>query len=278
MVKKFLQILSFAPIAMMAWMSGAHADIARPWQLGFQEPQSPVMKDVVWFHDVLLVIITLITLFVLGLLLYIAVKFNEKSNPVPSKTTHNSTLEVLWTAIPILILVGIALPSFKLLYFQDRTTKYEMTLKVTGHQWYWSYEYPDHGNIKFNSNMVQTADLKKGQPRLLTVDNPVYLPINTNIRLLLTASDVIHSWALPALIQKTDNVPGRINESWVHINKPGTYYGQCSELCGVNHGFMPVMVKAVTKEEFAAWVAKAKKKFASDDDQTTQKLAQTSAR
>ncbi|MGA0393476.1 MAG: cytochrome c oxidase subunit II [Rhodospirillales bacterium] len=278
MVKKFLQILSFAPIAMMAWMSGAHADIARPWQLGFQEPQSPVMKDVVWFHDVLLVIITLITLFVLGLLLYIAVKFNEKSNPVPSKTTHNSTLEVLWTAIPILILVGIAVPSFKLLYFQDRTTKYEMTLKVTGHQWYWSYEYPDHGNIKFNSNMVQTADLKKGQPRLLTVDNPVYLPINTNIRLLLTASDVIHSWALPALIQKTDNVPGRINESWVHINKPGTYYGQCSELCGVNHGFMPVMVKAVTKEEFAAWVAKAKKKFASDDDQTTQKLAQTSAR
>ncbi len=278
MVKKFLQILSFAPIAMMAWMSGAHADIARPWQLGFQEPQSPVMKDVVWFHDVLLVIITLITLFVLGLLLYIAVKFNEKSNPVPSKTTHNSTLEVLWTAIPILILVGIAVPSFKLLYFQDRTSKYEMTLKVTGHQWYWSYEYPDHGNIKFNSNMVQTADLKKGQPRLLTVDNPVYLPINTNIRLLLTASDVIHSWALPALIQKTDNVPGRINESWVHINKPGTYYGQCSELCGVNHGFMPVMVKAVTKEEFAAWVAKAKKKFASDDDQTTQKLAQTSAR
>ncbi len=278
MVKKFLQILSFAPIAMMAWISGAHADIARPWQLGFQEPQSPVMKDVVWFHDVLLVIITLITLFVLGLLLYIAVKFNEKSNPVPSKTTHNSTLEVLWTAIPILILVGIAVPSFKLLYFQDRTTKYEMTLKVTGHQWYWSYEYPDHGNIKFNSNMVQTADLKKGQPRLLTVDNPVYLPINTNIRLLLTASDVIHSWALPALIQKTDNVPGRINESWVHINKPGTYYGQCSELCGVNHGFMPVMVKAVTKEEFAAWVAKAKKKFASDDDQTTQKLAQTSAR
>lgn len=278
MVKKFLQILSFAPIAMMAWMSGAHADIARPWQLGFQEPQSPVMKDVVWFHDVLLVIITLITLFVLGLLLYIAVKFNEKSNPVPSKTTHNSTLEVLWTAIPILILVGIAVPSFKLLYFQDRTTKYEMTLKVTGHQWYWSYEYPDHGNIKFNSNMVQTADLKKGQPRLLTVDNPVYLPINTNIRLLLAASDVIHSWALPALIQKTDNVPGRINELWVHINKPGTYYGQCSELCGVNHGFMPVMVKAVTKEEFAAWVAKAKKKFASDDDQTTQKLAQTSAR
>jgi len=278
MVKKFLQILSFAPIAMMAWMSGAHADIARPWQLGFQEPQSPVMKDVVWFHDVLLVIITLITLFVLGLLLYIAVKFNEKSNPVPSKTTHNSTLEVLWTAIPILILVVIAVPSFKLLYFQDRTTKYEMTFKVTGHQWYWSYEYPDHGNIKFNSNMVQTADLKKGQPRLLTVDNPVYLPINTNIRLLLTASDVIHSWALPALIQKTDNVPGRINESWVHINKPGTYYGQCSELCGVNHGFMPVMVKAVTKEEFAAWVAKAKKKFASDDDQTTQKLAQTSAR
>lgn len=278
MVKKILRFLWFAPIAMMAWMSGAQADIARPWQLGFQEPQSPVMEDVVWFHDFLLIIITVITLFVLGLLLYIAIKFNEKSNPVPSKTTHNTTLEVLWTAIPIIILVVIAVPSFKLLYFQDRTADYEMTLKVTGHQWYWSYEYPDHGNIKFDSNMIQTADLKKGQPRLLAVDNPVYLPIKTNIRLLLTSSDVIHSWALPALIQKTDNVPGRVNESWVHINTPGTYYGQCSELCGVNHGFMPVMVKAVSKEEFKAWVAKAKKKFASNDDQKTQKLAQTSTR
>jgi cytochrome c oxidase subunit 2 len=149
-----------------------------------------------------------------------------------------------------------------------------MTLKIVGHQWYWSYEYPDHGKIKFDSNMVQTKDLKKGQPRLLAVDNPVYLPINTNIRLLMTSADVIHSWALPALIHKTDSVPGRINESWVRINSTGTYYGQCSELCGVNHGFMPIMVKAVTKEEFLAWTETAKKKFASVDDQQTQDVAQ----
>jgi cytochrome c oxidase subunit 2 len=260
MVKNFLYFLWFAPIAFMSWVTSAAADIARPWQLGFQKPESPVMEQVVAFHDFLLILITVITLFVLGLLLYIAFKFNEKSNPVPSKTTHNSTLEVLWTAIPILILVVVAVPSFKLLYFQD--------------QWYWSYEYPDHGKIKFDSNMVQTKDLKKGQPRLLAVDNPVYLPINTNIRLLMTSADVIHSWALPALIHKTDSVPGRINESWVRINSTGTYYGQCSELCGVNHGFMPIMVKAVTKEEFLAWTETAKKKFASVDDQQTQDVAQ----
>ena len=235
------------------------------------------MESVVAFHDFLLIIITVITVFVLGLLLYIAVKFNEKSNPVPTKTTHNSTLEVLWTAIPMLILIVIAVPSFKLLYLQDRTSKPEMTLKIVGHQWYWSYAYPDHGNIKFDSNMVQTADLKKGQPRLLAVDNPVYLPINTNIRLLMTSVDVIHSWALPALIHKTDSVPGRINESWVRIKSPGTYYGQCSELCGVNHGFMPIMVKAVSKEEFQSWVKKAKKKFVNVDDQNAQHLAQVNA-
>jgi len=274
MVKNFLQFLWFAPFAFMSWVTSAAADIARPWQLGFQKPESPVMEQVVAFHDFLLILITVITLFVLGLLLYIAFKFNEKSNPVPSKTTHNSTLEVLWTAIPILILVVVAVPSFKLLYFQDRTTKPEMTLKIVGHQWYWSYEYPDHGKIKFDSNMVQTKDLKKGQPRLLAVDNPVYLPINTNIRLLMTSADVIHSWALPALIHKTDSVPGRINESWVRINSTGTYYGQCSELCGVNHGFMPIMVKAVTKEAFLAWTETAKKKFASVDDQQTQDVAQ----
>ena len=280
MVKKILQFLWFAPIVFLTsviWANGAEADIARPWQLGFQEPESPVMEQVVAFHDFLLIIITVITLFVLGLLFYIAVKFNEKSNPVPSKTTHNTVLEVLWTVIPVLILAAIVIPSIKLLYFQDRTFNPEMTLKVVGHQWYWTYEYPDHGNFKFDSNLVQKADLKKGQPRLLAVDNPVYLPINTNIRLLLTSTDVIHSWALPALIQKTDTVPGRTNESWVHIKKAGTYYGQCSELCGVNHGFMPIMLKAVTKKEFQAWVTKAKKKFASVNDQNLRHLAQANS-
>ncbi|MEX2450753.1 MAG: cytochrome c oxidase subunit II [Rhodospirillales bacterium] len=258
----------------MALTGDASADIARPWQLGMQEPASPVMEFVKEFHDFLLILITLITLFVLGLLLYVAVKFNEKSNPVPSKTTHNTTIEVLWTALPILILVVIAVPSFKLLYFQDRTVKPEMTLKIIGHQWYWSYEYPDHGDIKFDSNMVQTADLKKGQPRLLTVDNPVVLPIDTDIRLLMTSTDVIHAWALPALVQKLDTVPGRTNETWVRITKEGTYYGQCSELCGVNHGFMPITVIGVTKEKFAAWVATAKKKFAQTDDESALRVVQ----
>jgi cytochrome c oxidase subunit 2 len=268
----------FIPVAMMALAGDASADIARPWQLGMQEPASPVMEFVKEFHDFLLILITLITLFVLGLLLYVAVKFNEKSNPVPSKTTHNTMVEVLWTALPILILVVIAVPSFKLLYFQDRTVKPEMTLKIVGHQWYWSYEYPNHGNIKFDSNMVQTADLKKGQPRLLTVDNPVVLPINTNVRLLMTSTDVIHAWALPSLVQKLDTVPGRTNETWVRITKEGTYYGQCSELCGVNHGFMPIMVIGVTKEKFAAWVATAKKKFAQTDDESALRVAQAKQR
>ena len=258
-----------APLAalgvVIAGGSALAAGIARPWQMGTQEPMSPVMEMVDGFHDFLLVIITVIALFVLVLLLYVAVRFNEKANPVPSKTTHNSLLEVLWTVIPVIILVVIAVPSFKLLYYQDRIENADMTLKVIGHQWYWSYEYPDHGNFGFDSVLVPEDELEEGQPRLLAVDNKVVLPVDTNIRLLYTSEDVIHAWAIPALIQKIDAVPGRTNENWMRINKEGTYYGQCSELCGVNHGFMPIVVEAVSKEAFSEWVEKAKEKFASTD-------------
>jgi cytochrome c oxidase subunit 2 len=263
-------------LAVFLVMSGgvAYADIAIPWQMDFQQPMSPVMEQVVQFHDFLLILITVITLFVLALLIYVAVKFNEKANPTPSTTTHHSLLEVLWTVIPIVILVIVAVPSFKLLYFQDRHPNPDMTLKVIGHQWYWSYQYPDHGEFEFDSVLVPEEELKKDQPRLLTVDNEVVLPIETNIRILHTSDDVIHAWAVPSLIQKLDSVPGRTNENWVRINQEGVYYGQCSELCGVNHGFMPIVVRAVSKAAFAAWVAKAKVEFAATDDQPKVKVAQ----
>ncbi|MBM3566018.1 MAG: cytochrome c oxidase subunit II [Alphaproteobacteria bacterium] len=234
----------------------------RPWQMTFQPAASPVMEQIDAFHDLLFWIIVTITAFVLILLCYVAIKFNEKANPTPSKTTHNTALEVIWTAVPILILVVIAVPSFRLLYFMDKTDKPEMTLKIVSHQWYWSYQYPDHGGFKFDSNMIPAEDLKPGQPRLLAVDNEIVLPVDTNIRLLMTSQDVIHNWAIPAFGIKLDTVPGRTNETWVKITKEGTYYGQCSELCGINHGFMPIQVRAVSKQAFRTWTEEAKKKFA----------------
>ncbi len=265
-------------IAICAAAESALAAAPEPWQFGFQEAASPVMERIGEFHSLLLVIITGITLFVLALLVYVALRFNEKANPVPSKTTHNVVLEVLWTAVPVVILMAVAVPSFKLLYFMDRAQDAEMTIKVIGHQWYWSYEYPDHGDFTFDSFMVPDDELKDGQPRLLAVDNTVVLPINTDIRVLLTSDDVLHAWAVPALITKLDAVPGRINETWMRINREGTYYGQCSELCGVNHGFMPVAVEAVSKEAFRTWVKTAKKEFAdadTDGDTDLVRMAET---
>ncbi|MDH5750016.1 MAG: cytochrome c oxidase subunit II [Rhodospirillales bacterium] len=236
------------------------------WQMGMQPAGSPVMERIREFHGLLLTIEVLIVLFVLVIMAIIVIRFNAKANPVPSKFTHNTVLEIIWTAAPILILVVIAVPSLKLLYYSDRTQEAEMTLKVTGHQWYWSYQYPDHGGFEFDSNLVPKEDLKKGQPRLLTVDNRVVLPVGTTIRVLLTSNDVIHNWAIPSFGIKLDTVPGRINETWVKINEPGTYYGMCSELCGVNHGFMPIQVEAVSKEAFEAWTEKAKKEFAKSEE------------
>ena len=201
-------------------------------------------------------------IFVTFLLLYVAIKFNRKANPVPSTTTHNVVIEVIWTVVPILVLVIIAIPSFKLLYFaEDPPEAPEMTLKIIGHQWYWEYQYPDHHDILFDSYMLKEEDLKEGDYRLLAVDNEVVLPVDTVIRLQATSADVIHSWAIPAFGIKKDTVPGRINEAWVKITKMGTYYGQCSELCGIDHGFMPIKVRAVSKEDFAQWVKGAKKQF-----------------
>jgi cytochrome c oxidase subunit II len=246
----------------VAFAVPALAQAPEPWQLGFQTPASPVKERIEALHDLLLVIITLITIFVLGLLMYTMWRFRASNNPTPTRTSHNTLLEIAWTVVPVLILVVIAVPSFKLLYFQDRTQQADMTLKVVGHQWYWSYEYPDHGDFKFDSNMVQDSDIKPGQKRLLEVDNRVVLPVGSNVRLLIAGSDVIHSWFIPALGVQLYAMPGRLNETWVKVDRPGVYYGQCNQICGINHAYMPIAIEAVSKEDFARWVEDAKKKFA----------------
>ncbi len=248
----------FAFLSVMLATMPAYAVLGQPEPGGFdlQAAASPMKERMIEFHNNLLILITAIALFVLALLLWIVVRYNAKVNPVPSKTTHSTVLEIVWTLIPVFILTIMAIPSMKMLYYVDRTTEAEMTLKVIGNQWYWSYEYPDNGNITFVSNIVKDKDLKPGQPRLLEVDNPVVLPVNTKIKILTAATDVIHSWAVPAFGVKMDAVPGRINETWVLIDKEGTFYGQCSQLCGQGHAYMPIEVKAVSKQEFAEWVHK----------------------
>ncbi len=254
-----------AASAVTLWSGTAlAAGLPEPWQMNFQRAYSPTMEKVHDFHWLLLVVQFGIVALVLGLLGYIIYRFNAKRNPVPSKTSHNTLLEIVWTAVPIVILVIIAIPSMKLLYFADRTPEPEMTLKVTAHQWYWSYNYPDHGNFEYDSIMIpdDEIDLAAGQVRLLSVDQPVVLPVNTRVQVLITAGDVIHNWAVPALGLKTDAIPGRVNETWVEITAEGTFYGMCSELCGVNHGFMPIEIRAVSKEAFAEWAEQAREEFA----------------
>ena len=247
-------------LAMLAATApAALAEQAYDWQLGMQPAASEVRDRIDSLHNELLIIITAITVFVLALLLWVVVRFNAKRNPVPSKITHNTILEIGWTLIPVLILVVIAIPSFRLLYFMDKAEKPELTLKVTGHQWYWSYEYPDNGNLTFESRVVTNDKGEpEGNPRLLQTDNPVFLPVGTSIRILVSGTDVIHSWFVPAFGVQEYAVVGRVNESWVKIDREGTYYGQCNQICGLNHPFMPIEVHAVSKEEFAAWVAKTK--------------------
>lgn len=269
--KQFLLLAIMCVLGLSA--STGYAQMAEPWQMGFQEAFSPSAEKLHEFHSLLLVIITGITLFVLFLLVWVVLKFNRKANPVPSNTTHNTKLEIIWTVVPVLILVLITIPSLRVLYFLDHVEDADMTVKVVGHQWYWSYEYPDHDDLTFDSYIVDEEDLEEGQPRLLTVDNALVVPVGKNIRLLMASEDVIHSWAVPSLGIKLDTVPGRLNETWVRVNKPGMYYGQCSELCGVNHGFMPIAVKAVTEEEFTAWLVEAKEEFASNEMPIDIKLA-----
>jgi cytochrome c oxidase subunit II len=250
--------LLLALTAPAAWAEQPH-----DWQMGMVEGDTPVRDAISGFHNELLIITTLITLFVVVLLGYVMFKFSAKRHPVASTTTHNTLLEVVWTAVPVLILVSIAIPSFKLLYYENRTEKADFTLKVTGHQWYWSYEYPDQGDFAFDSNVLSDADAAKAdKPRLLGVDNPVVVPVGATVRVLITGTDVIHSWYLPSAGVQEYAVVGHTNESWFQFERPGTFYGQCNQICGVNHPFMPIEVDVVSKEDFQKWVDGAKKKFA----------------
>lgn len=263
MVKMLKQIIAtFGLVALFSlgiWdpaLAQEAAGNTTPWDFLMQDPASPSAERIQAFHDMLVYIISGICLFVLALLIIVIVRYNRRVNPEPSKTTHNVLLEVLWTALPVVILIIIAIPSFKLLYYVDRTENPEMTLKVTGYQWYWGYEYPDHGGINFMSYMIPEDEInaEEGQLRLLSTDRAVVLPVNKNIQVDITAADVLHAWAVPALGVKTDSVPGRLNSTWFRITKPGTYYGQCSELCGKDHAYMPIEIKAVSEEEFEQWV------------------------
>ena len=243
----------------------AFADQPKDWQLGFQDAASQSMYEIVSFHNsILLPIIIAISVFVLFLMAYACFRFRESRNPNPSKTTHNVAIEVLWTLIPCLILIVMAVPSFKILYSQDTIPKADVTIKAIGYQWYWGYEYPDE-NIIFDSYMIEDKDLLPGQPRLLAVDNEVIVPVNKVVKVLITANDVLHAWALPAFGVKRDAMPGRVNETWFKADRVGTFYGQCSELCGIKHAFMPITVKVVTDEEYQEWLDEAKIKFAKEE-------------
>ncbi|WP_166301946.1 MULTISPECIES: cytochrome c oxidase subunit II [unclassified Bradyrhizobium] len=256
------QLLGLAVAGVASVAAGsAFAELGQPapWEHTLQEAATPVMENIIWFHNFLLVLITVITLFVLALLVIVVVKFNAKANPVPSRTTHNTLIEVAWTLIPVLILVGIAVPSFRLLFLELDVPKPDLTVKVTGKQWYWSYAYPDNGKFEFDSLLD-----KDKQPRLLGVDNEMVVPVNKVVRIQTTGADVIHSFAVPAFGVKIDSVPGRLNESWFKATKTGVFYGQCSELCGKDHAFMPIAVRVVSDQEFATWVEGAKKKFATN--------------
>jgi len=245
-------------IALIAFALPAAADQPRPWQLGMQPAGSPVQTDIAWLHNLVLVIITTITLFVAALLVWVMIRYNEKRNPTPSRNAHNTLLEVAWTVIPVMILVVIAIPSFRLVYFEDRTSQADMTIKVTGHQWYWEFTYPDQNDLDIESRVIADSDLKEGQLRLLDVDNELVVPAGKNIRILTTSYDVIHSFYVPSLGVQRYAIPGRTIETWVKINEPGTYYGECNQICGTNHSAMPIAIKAVSEEDFTAWAAKAK--------------------
>jgi cytochrome c oxidase subunit 2 len=275
LVFKRLAALAVTVLALLAGATVAMAGLGQPspWQLGLQQSATPVMDNIIWFHDFLLYIITGIALFVLVLLLIIMVRFNARANPVPSRTTHNTLLEVAWTVVPIIILLVIAVPSFKLLFLQLNLPAADMTVKATGKQWFWSYSYPDHGKFEFDSLMLKADELKQDQPRLLSVDNEMVVPVNKTVHVIVTGTDVIHAFAVPSFGIKIDAVPGRINETWFKATREGVYYGQCSELCGKDHAFMPIAVRVVSEQAFAAWVEDAKKKYARDDAVPTTNVA-----
>src|SRR3954465_4786756 len=236
-----------------------------PWQFGLQRSAAPTMDDIIWFHNLVLYIIVAITLFVLALLVVVIVKFNAGANPTPSRTTHNTLLEVAWTVIPVVILVVIAIPSFRILFVQLNTPPADLTVKATGKQWYWSYSYPDNGKFEFDSLMVKENERKPDQPRLLAVDNEMVVPVNKVIRMHVIGADGIHAFAVPSFGIKIDAIPGRLNETWFKATREGVYYGQCSELCGKDHAFMPIAVRVVNEKDYGTWLEQAKKKYAAID-------------
>jgi cytochrome c oxidase subunit 2 len=282
LVRKRLTLVAITLVAILMGGEAALAGLGQPspWQVGLQQSASPVMDNIIWFHDFLLYIITGIAGFVLVLLVVVMVRFNARTNPIPSRTTHHTLIEIAWTLIPIVILMFIAVPSFKLLFFQLNIPPADLTVKATGKQWYWSYSYPDNGQFEFDSLMLKEGERKEGQPRLLAVDNEMVVPVNKTVRVITTGSDVIHSFAVPSFGIKIDAVPGRINETWFTATREGVYYGQCSELCGKDHAFMPIAVRAVSEQAFSAWVEEAKKKYAREEvpPATTVAAAQSTPR
>lgn len=243
------------------------------WQLGMQKPVTEIARQIIWFHDFVNYIIIAIAIFVLALLVYVMVRFSAKANPNPSKTSHNTTIEIIWTVVPVLILLVIAVPSFRLLFAQYDAPKADLTIKAIGHQWYWSYEYPDHDDLSFDSTMLEDDELGPGQPRLLATDNDVVVPVNKVVHVLVTAADVIHNWTVPSFGSKVDAVPGRITKTWFRSEKTGVFYGQCSELCGIRHAFMPITVRVVEEDVFNKWVTAMK----DDPDKAKEVLARAAA-
>jgi cytochrome c oxidase subunit 2 len=271
------RLIGMAALALAVLVGGgpAHAQLGQPApkQLGLQHAATPVMEDIASFHDGLLVVITVITIFVLALLLVCMVRFNQRANPTPSRTTHNTLIEVIWTVVPIMILTGIAIPSFKLLFYQQNIPPADLTIKATGNQWYWNYSYPD-SKFEFDSRMLDDNDRPKQkptEPRLLAVDNDIVVPVDKVVRVQVTAdaAGVIHSFAVPSFGIKIDAVPGRLNETWFKAERMGMYYGQCSELCGRDHAFMPIAVQVVSEADFATWLEQAKKKYAREESAPT---------
>ena len=253
-----LTFLMMAPLVMPGGGT-AMAQAPKPWEMGMQAAFSPLKERIIDLHNMVLVIITLITIFVGALLIWVMYRYNAAKNPVPSQTSHNTVIEVAWTVIPVLILVVMAIPSFRLIYYQDRTPDPDLTIKVTAHQWYWEYTYPDNGDISIESRYIRDEDLKPGQLRLLDVDNQMVIPVGKNIRILTASTDVIHSFFIPSLGVQRYAIPGRTIETWLSASKPGVYYGQCNQICGTDHSRMPIAVKAVSEEDYKTWVAQAKK-------------------
>ncbi len=261
--------------AVVAWAGAATAWAAqpRPWELGMQPPATLVKERLSAFHDELLVIIFLISAFVMALLLYVILRFDHRRNPVPSRTTHNPVIEIIWTVVPVLILITIAIPSFKLMYYMADIPKPALTIQVTGHQWYWTYTYPGQGGLSFDSSILRGANRKPDQLRLLAVDNPLVVPTGENVEVDVTSTDVIHSWFIPSFGVQEYAVIGRDNKSWFNILHPGTYYGECNQICGLNHSVMPIEIVALSPDGYQQWLVGAKKKFASNGSAATQQLA-----